>query len=73
MPIGKYIKQLRTERGWSYADLSERSTIDRSHLNKLEQGKRSPSLITIELIAKAFDMRAGDLLTLAGYTTRASR
>lgn len=38
------IRQLRTERGWTQADLAERLEVSRQTINSLEKGRYDPSL-----------------------------
>lgn len=70
MNIGEYIKLERTTRQWSLRDLSERcGGLSIGFISDVENGRSDPSLRSLTAIAKAFDMGAGDLLVLAGYTT----
>src|SRR5262245_47233741 len=69
MTIGEYIRTLRQHQGWSLRDLSARAgDLSISFLSDLERGRSDPSLTTLQLLSKAFDLGAGDLLVQAGYT-----
>ena len=68
MTIGEYIKTRRAECGWSLDDLAARSGIVKSVIWHIESEDTSPTLSTLEDIARAFDMGAGDMLVEAGYT-----
>ena len=48
------IRQLRTERGWTQADLAERLEVSRQTINSLEKGRYDPSLPLAFRIARLF-------------------
>lgn len=53
--------QRRTEKGYSIRELSKYSGISKSTINRIENGKISPTVNTVEILAKAlgctfFDM-----------------
>lgn len=50
--IGKTIRQIRTEQGYSLSALSEASGVSKSVLSTLENGKRDVTLRTLENIAR---------------------
>ncbi|EMM79346.1 helix-turn-helix domain-containing protein [Leptospira interrogans] len=54
--IVENIKRLRKQKGWSQADLAEKTQSTLSHINKLETGKYLPSLDNLIKIANAFDV-----------------
>lgn len=68
------LKRLRTERGWSQQKLADVSGVNKATINQVEQGKRSPSIQTLENLARAMGAEVGDffpkaqasLLDLAG-------
>jgi len=49
------IRQLRTERGWSQAQLGEKLDVSRQTVNALETGRYDPSLPLAFRIARLFD------------------
>jgi len=51
--IGERIKTLRTEQGMTLAELSEKTDLSISYLSQIERDKTSPSLSTLETIAKS--------------------
>ncbi len=59
------IRQEREARGWSLADLAERSGVSRASISKIERGEASPTAVILVRLAGAFD------LTLAGLLARA--
>ena len=48
------LKELRTTRGWSQADLAEKLDVSRQTVNSLERGKYDPSLPLAFKIAGLF-------------------
>jgi transcriptional regulator with XRE-family HTH domain len=59
--LGKRIRALRDERGWSQEQLAERAGIHRVYLGGIETGIRNPSLRHIASLARALDVRIADL------------
>jgi transcriptional regulator with XRE-family HTH domain len=59
------LKLEREARGWSLADLAERSGVSRGAISKVERGEASPTAGVLVRLADAFD------LTLAGLMARA--
>lgn len=55
------IRELRKERGWSQEELANKAGLTQSHISRLESGTHSPSSMTVEKIAKAFDMPPSSL------------
>ena len=48
------VRELRTERGWSQADLADRLDVSRQTVNAIETGKYDPSLPLAFKIARLF-------------------
>ncbi len=48
------LKALRSERGWSQAELAERLDVSRQSVNSIETGKYDPSLPLAFKIARLF-------------------
>lgn len=49
------IKQLRSERGWTQADLADRLDVSRQTVNALETGRYDPSLPLAFALARLFE------------------
>ena len=62
--FGKQMKLLRTEKGYSQALLAEKTGLHLNSISFLERGINQPSLTTIFLLAKAFEMRPEELVAL---------
>lgn len=50
------IRELRTERGWTQADLATRLEVSRNSVNAIENGKYDPSLPLAFKIAEIFKL-----------------
>lgn len=51
--MGERIRQLRTERGISQVELAEKAGLIQPHIVRIEQGRYSVGLDTLQAIAKA--------------------
>jgi len=63
--IARRLRLERDARGWSLADLAERSGVAKATISKIEREEMSPSAVILVRLAGAFD------LTLAGLLLRA--
>jgi transcriptional regulator with XRE-family HTH domain len=63
--LAQRIKLERDSRGWSLAELAERSGVSKATISKIERGDVSPTAVVLVRLASAFD------LTLAGLMLRA--
>lgn len=61
--LGERIRSFRHRRGWTQVEMAERIGIDRSFLADLERGKRNPTLLSLEIIAKGLGLRLSQLLS----------
>jgi putative transcriptional regulator len=52
--MGNRVRELRTSRTWSQADLGERLAVSRQAVNAIENGKHDPSLSLAFKIARLF-------------------
>lgn len=64
--IGSTIRKLRKELDLSQEELAHRSSIDRSHMGKIERGERNVSIVNIIRISRALQCSLSDLLRRAG-------
>jgi transcriptional regulator with XRE-family HTH domain len=60
--VGPRLKQVRTERGVTLGDLSERTGISTSTLSRLENGRRKPSLELLLPLAQAYRVPLDELI-----------
>ena len=63
--IAARLRLERESRGWSLADLAERSSVSKAMISKIEREEVSPTAVILVRLAGAFD------LTLAGLLLRA--
>ena len=59
--LGRKIKQLRKEKGWTQDYLSELLGINTKSVLRIENGKTFPTIENLEKIASAFDLEIYDL------------
>jgi transcriptional regulator with XRE-family HTH domain len=62
MALGDRIKTLRTEHGWSQAELGERVNTDSQRISRYENGRITPSLDALIRLAEALDVSCDYLL-----------
>lgn len=55
------LKDLRTERNWTQADLAERVSVSRQTINAIEKGKFDPSLPLAFRLAKLFNLTVEEI------------
>ncbi|GHB86494.1 MULTISPECIES: helix-turn-helix transcriptional regulator [Streptomyces] len=55
------ITDLRSERGWTQADLAQHAGVSRQTINAIETGRFDPSLPLAFRLAKLFDLRIEEL------------
>ena len=60
--IGNRIVQLRTEKGWSQADLARACGKDRQAIEKLENGKVNPTLFSLYEIAVSLEISLAQMM-----------
>jgi transcriptional regulator with XRE-family HTH domain len=72
--IARRVRLERDARGWSLADLAERSGVSKATISKIERGEVSPTAVILVRLAGAFDLTfAGLLLRAEGEGERLSR
>ena len=60
--LGKRIQTLRKRKRWTQTDMAVTLDISRGHISDIEQGKREPGLITLQIIAKGLGTTMSELL-----------
>jgi transcriptional regulator with XRE-family HTH domain len=63
--IGREVRRVRTERGWSQAQLAEAADMSVPGISLIETGARSPSGVSLGKIADALDVEVGELFPKA--------
>jgi len=59
--IGRRIRVLRTERGWTQAMLADHAELTREHLSELENGHKEIGARSLDKIVKALGISLGKL------------
>lgn len=60
--LGKKVRKLRRERRLTQEELADRANMHFTYIGQIERGKRNPSLINLQKIAKALKVSGGELL-----------
>ena len=63
LKVGKRVRNLRTDRGWSQEELADRSGVNRSYMSRVELGKSDVSLSVLHKIARTLGISLAELLT----------
>jgi len=61
--FGKKLKEVRLKKKLSQGDVARILGVHRSYISGLERGRRNPSLLTIQKIAKALDISPKGLVS----------
>ena len=59
--LGKRIRELRAERGYSQESFAAEVGLDRSYMGSVERGERNVATLNLIRIAKALKVGVGDL------------
>ena len=60
--LGKRIRGLRREKGWTQTDMAVYLDMNRGHISDIERGKREAGIITLQVIARGLDTTMSQLL-----------
>ena len=60
--IGKRIRLLRQQKGWTQTDMAVCLDMNRGHISDIEQGKREVGIITLQVIARGLGTTMSELL-----------
>lgn len=63
--LGRRVKKLRADRGWSLEELANASGVSRSMLSEIEREKANPTLTVTFRIARAFGLTLQELIESA--------
>ena len=61
--IGKRVKEVRTEKGISQADLAERCKTSAQYLSQIENGRKQASMQTLVSVAEVLGVSLNELLS----------
>lgn len=59
--LGKKLRTLRSEAGYTQEQLGEITGLDRTYISDIERAVRNPSLRTLEKLAKALKISVSEL------------
>ncbi len=62
LQFGKKLREVRLKKNLSQGDIARILGVHRSYISGLERGRRNPSLLTIQKVAKALGVSAKELL-----------
>ena len=60
--LGRNVRRLREEKGWSQEDYADRAGIHRTYVSDIERGRRNPTVEIVEKLARPLGVSAGGLL-----------
>lgn len=60
--FGKRVKKFRLNEGLSQEELAHEADSNRTYISDVERGRRNPSILVVERIAKALGKSLGELL-----------
>ena len=60
--LGQNIKRIRTKKKMSQGDIARALEVDRGYISNIENGKKNPTLATIQKLADALKVSADELL-----------
>jgi transcriptional regulator with XRE-family HTH domain len=60
--MGKRLREIRMDKGFSQAALAKRARLTREYVNKIEAGRYDPPLSTINALARALGVPVTELL-----------
>jgi transcriptional regulator with XRE-family HTH domain len=61
LEMGKRIRKLRLDRGWSQEGFAEHVGLDRTYIGGIERGERNVTVLNLLRIAAALNVEVGDL------------
>lgn len=59
--MGANLQRLRREKGFSQEELAHAANVHQTYVSDLEHGKRNPSIVILDRLAKALDADLVDL------------
>ena len=60
--LGQNMKRIRTKKKMSQGDIARALGVDRGYISNIENGKKNPTLATIQKLADALKISADELL-----------
>jgi transcriptional regulator with XRE-family HTH domain len=60
--LGRRVRQLRKQRGWSQENLAEAANLHENYVSRLETGRQEPGLFVLLRLCRAFQLPPAELL-----------
>lgn len=60
--LGRNIRKLRKEKGWSQEAYADEVGIHRTYVSDIERGARNPTILIVEKLARTLGVSASSLL-----------
>ena len=60
--LGKNMKRIRAKKKMSQGDIARAFEVDRGYISNIENGKKNPTIATIQKLANALGVSADELL-----------
>jgi len=60
--LGTRIRDLRKRKGWTQTDMAVCLDMNRGHISDIENGKREAGIVTLQIIARGFNVTMSKLL-----------
>jgi len=60
--LGQNLKKIRTQKKMSQGDIARVLSLDRGYISNVENGKKNPTIATIEKLAKSLGVSTDELL-----------
>ena len=60
--LGWNVRRLREAKGWSQEDYADEAGIHRTYVSDIERGRRNPTIMVVEKLAKPLGITPGMLL-----------
>lgn len=60
--LGRSVRRLREEKGWSKEDYADRAGIHRTYVSEIERGRRNPTITVLEKLAGPLGVELGRLI-----------
>lgn len=65
--FGSFVKKMRTNRGWSQADLASRVSNNYQNISRIERGELTPTIFWCYKLADVFEMEMEDFIKEIGF------
>lgn len=60
--VGRNLKRVRKERGWSQEELAFESGLHRTYISGIERGARNPTVLILDRLAKTLRVKVEELV-----------